>query len=122
VTPVYLRLRAGAQFEPGAWTLGARYRVINTIAVVWVAICVVIFSLPFVPAGVPFNDDFDWSSVNYSPIMVAVVIAAVGIWWIAGANKRYKGPVATIGFDEGMGITEVEEEPPDRPPQAPAAR
>jgi amino acid transporter len=122
VAPVYLRLRAGAGFEPGAWTLGGRYRVINTIAVVWVAICVVIFSLPFTTAGVPFNDDFDWSAVNYSPIMVVVVIAAVGIWWIAGANKRYKGPVATIGFDEGMGITEVEEEPPDRPPPAPAAR
>ena len=38
VTPVYLRLRAGDNFKPGSWTLGAKYRWINTIAVVWVAL------------------------------------------------------------------------------------
>jgi amino acid transporter len=111
VMPVYLRLRAGDSFTPGAWTLGAKYRVVNTIAVVWVVICVVIFSLPFVPAGVPFSDDFDWTAVNYSPLMVLAVIAAVGIWWLVSAKNTYKGPVATIGFDEGLGITEEKEEP-----------
>ena len=114
VTPVYLRLRAGDRFEPGSWTLGARYRVVNTIAVVWVLICVIIFSLPFVPAGVPFNDDFTWTSVNYSPLMVLAVIVAVGIWWLVSAKNTYKGPVATIGFDEGLGITEEKEEPTAR--------
>jgi amino acid transporter len=112
--PVYLRLRAGDSFEPGAWTLGAKYRVVNTIAVVWVLICVVIFSLPFTPAGVPFDDDFTWSGVNYSPLMVIAVIGAVGIWWLVSAKNRYKGPVATIGFDEGLGITEEKEEPTAR--------
>jgi amino acid transporter len=114
VTPVYLRLRAGDQFEPGAWTLGAKYRWINTIAVVWVALCVIIFSLPFTPAGVPFDDDFTWSGVNYSPLMVIAVIGAVGIWWLVSAKNRYKGPVATIDFDEGLGITEEKTEPTAR--------
>jgi amino acid transporter len=114
VTPVYLRLRAGDNFEPGSWTLGAKYRWVNTIAVAWVIICVVIFSLPFTPAGVPFDDDFTWSGVNYSPLMVIVVIGAVGIWWLVSAKNTYKGPVATIGFDEGLGITEEKEEPTPR--------
>jgi hypothetical protein len=35
-------------------------------------------------------------------------------------NKRYKGPIRTIGFDEGVGITE--DEPADRPPTEPAPR
>jgi len=109
VMPVYLRLRAGDQFEPGSWNLGARYKVINTIAVVWVVICVVIFSLPFTPAAVPFNDDFTWSAVNYAPIMVLVVIAAVGLWWLVSAKNTYKGPVGTIDFDEGLGITDAKE-------------
>src|SRR4029453_745468 len=52
VMPVFLRWRAGANFTPGAWTLGAKYRWVNAIAVVWVALCVVIFSLPFTPAAV----------------------------------------------------------------------
>src|SRR5215207_518873 len=102
VTPVYLRLRAGDQFEPGGWTLGAKYRWVNTIAVVWVILCVIIFSLPFTPAGVPFDDDFTWSGVNYSPLMVIAVIGAVGIWWLVSAKKTYKGPVSTIDFDEGL--------------------
>jgi amino acid transporter len=111
VTPVYLRLRAGDSFEPGSWTLGEKYKWVNTIAVIWVIICVVIFSLPFTPAGVFWNDEFTWSAVNYSPLMVLAVIAAVGIWWLVSAKNTYKGPVATIGFDEGLGITEEKEEP-----------
>jgi amino acid transporter len=119
VAPVYLRLRAGDKFTPGAWNLGGRHRWINTIAVVWVVLCVIIFSLPFTPAAVPWNDEFDWSAVNYAPLMVGAVILAVGIWWVAGAKNKYTGPVQNIHFDEGMGITE--EEPADRQePPAPA--
>src|SRR3954465_12463668 len=67
VTPVYLRLRAGDRFKPGGWTLGAKYKWMCTVATIWVALCVVIFSLPFTPAAVPWNDEFDWSAVNYAP-------------------------------------------------------
>jgi amino acid transporter len=125
VTPVLLRLRAGSNFTPGAWTLGGRYRWVNTIAVVWVALCVVIFSLPFTPAAVPWNDEFDWSALNYAPLMVGGLFIAVGLWWVIDAKNKYKGPVRTIAFDEGMGITEEEaanrEEPPTAtPPTTPA--
>ena len=56
--PVFLRWRKGAEFEPGPWTLGTKYRWINPIAFVWVAICVVIFCLPFTPAGVSAKRTF----------------------------------------------------------------
>jgi amino acid transporter len=118
VTPVYLRLRAGDRFTPGSWNLGARHRWINTIAVIWVGLCVVIFSLPFTPAAVPWNDEFDWSALNYAPLMVGGVFIAVWIWWVAGAKNKYTGPVQNIHFDEGMGITE--EKPTDSEPPAPA--
>ena len=42
--PVFLRWRAGDKFEPGKWTLGKHYKWINLVAVIWVAICVVVFS------------------------------------------------------------------------------
>ena len=118
VIPVYLRLRAGDRFTPGAWTLGAKYKWINTGAVVWVAISTVIFCLPFTPAAVPWNDEFDWSALNYAPLMVGGVFLAVGIWWLVSAKNTYHGPVRTIAFDEGMGITE--EEPTEPPPAKPA--
>ena len=106
VIPVYLRLRAGDDFKPGAWTLGPRYKWMCTIAVAWTAIAVVIFSLPFTPAGVPWRDEFEWTALNYSPITVAVVMGAVGIWWLAGARKSFQGPVRQVEFDEAMGIVE----------------
>jgi hypothetical protein len=52
------------------------------------------------------------------------LIIAISLAWVFGMNKRYKGPIRTIEFDEGVGITEekpVDEEPPDRTePPAPA--
>ena len=55
VLPVFLRWRMGDKFQPGVWNLGKHYRWINLIAIVWVALCVVIFCLPTSPAGVPWN-------------------------------------------------------------------
>ena len=112
VIPVYLRLRAGDSFTPGAWTLGSKYRWMCTFSVVWVGLCVVIFCLPFTPAAVPWRDEFDWSAVNYAPLMVGAVVLAVGLWWQLAAKNTFTGPVRTIEFDEGLGI-KIDE--PDEP-------
>jgi amino acid transporter len=97
--PVFLRWRKGDQFETGPWTLGAKYRWINPIAFVWVALCVVIFCLPFTPAGVYFGKTFSWSSVNYAPLVTIGVIAAVTLWYLISARRTFKGPVRTIDVD-----------------------
>ena len=36
IIPVYLRLRKGDDFEPGPWNLGSRYKLVNTLAIVFV--------------------------------------------------------------------------------------
>jgi amino acid transporter len=118
VTPVYLRLRAGDKFEPGAWNLGGKYRWMCTIATIWVILCVIIFSLPFTPAAVPWNDGFKWSALNYAPLMVGGLFIAVGIWWLAGAKHKYHGPVRTIQFDAAAGVVEDEPEPEAPTPAA----
>jgi hypothetical protein len=46
--------------------------------------------------------------------MVLGVIAAVGIWWLVSAKNTYKGPVGTIDFDEGLGVSGGEDEPTAR--------
>jgi hypothetical protein len=117
VIPVYLRLRAGDSFQPGAWNLGRKYRWMCTVAVVWTVVAMVIFSLPFTPAAVPWSGEFDWTAVNYAPVTVLAVIVAVGIWWLASAKRTYTGPVRTIQFDEAMGI--VDEEPVEQVPPPP---
>jgi amino acid transporter len=106
VIPVYLRWRKGDSWEPGPWTLGKSYRWVNPAAVIWVVICVIIFCLPFTPAGMPGRqggdgeDAFAWEAVNYAPITVLVVIAAVGIWWFVSARHKFTGPVRTIEMDD----------------------
>jgi amino acid transporter len=113
ILPVYLRLRAGSKFEAGPWTLGRHYRWINIGAIVFVVLVVYSLDIPIVPAGVPWNDAFDWTAVNYSPL-VLIVGVLVGIWWFVDAKKRYTGPVRTI--DEAPMDTAAEQ--PDSAPTA----
>ena len=96
VIPIYLRWRQHEKFEPGSWTNGAKYRWMNPLATVWVAIITVIFILPTTPAGVPWNDEFDWKFVNYAPIVTGGLFLAVGIWWLVSAKTWFTGPKHTI--------------------------
>src|SRR6478672_7414825 len=96
VIPIYLRWRMGDRFEPGPWTLGNKYRWMNPIAVVEVAIVCVVFSLPTNPGGVPWNDAFDWNLVNYAPLVTGGLFLAVGIWWLVSAKRTFTGPRHTI--------------------------
>jgi amino acid transporter len=113
VLPTYLRWRMGDAFEPGPWTLGNKYKWVNPAAIGLVVIMVIIFCLPFTPAAVPGNKDFDWKAVNYAPVTVGIVLLVVGLWWVLSARHTFTGPVRTVEFDEGAGIV-------DEPPPAPA--
>ncbi len=43
----------GDEFEAGGWTNGPKYKWMNLVAVIEIAIISVYFMLPFTPAGVP---------------------------------------------------------------------
>jgi amino acid transporter len=113
--PVYLRLRQGDSFQPGAWTLGRHYRWVNLGALVFVVVCVIALDLPFTNAAVPWNSNFDATALNYTPGVLLIGLI-VGIWWLVSAKKRYTGPVRTI--DEVGDETPLATPPP---PAAPAA-
>ncbi len=49
----------------------------NLIATIWVALCVIIFRLPFSPAGVFFKKGSDWKFVNYAPVVITASVARV---------------------------------------------
>jgi amino acid transporter len=110
--PVYLRWRAGSSFVPGTWTLGKKYKWINPIAVVWVAICVVIFCLPTVPEGVPWESAFNWSAVNYAPIVTIGTMVAVTIWFAGWKKNTFKGPIRTIDeLDTEVALPDIAQAP-----------
>ena len=80
------------------------------VATVWVAICVVIFCLPFTPAGVPWNKSFTWSSVNYAPLVTIGVMVAVTLWFLISRASRSR--------DRSVRLTNPEVEAVPRPPAA----
>jgi amino acid transporter len=96
VIPIFLRWRKGDAFEVGPWNLGRKYKWMNPFATVWVGLITIIFILPTTPAGVPWNDEFDWNAVNYAPLVTGGVILAVGIWWLVSAKNTFTGPRHTI--------------------------
>jgi amino acid transporter len=96
VIPIYLRWRKGDDFEVGPWNNGRKFRWMNPFATLWVALITIIFILPTTPAGVPWRDEFTWSSVNYAPLVTGGVILAVGVWWLVSARHSFTGPRHTV--------------------------
>jgi hypothetical protein len=63
-----------------------------TVAVAEIAIISVYFVLPFSPAGIPGNEGFTWTAVNYAPIVTGGALIILAIWWNLSAKKWYTGP------------------------------
>jgi amino acid transporter len=94
--PIWLRWRLGDAFEPGAWNNGSKYKWMNLVAVAEIAIISIYFILPFVPAGIPWNDDFSWKFVNYAPVLTLGSLLVLAIWWHTSAKRWFTGPKHTI--------------------------
>ena len=99
IIPVYLRLRKGDEFQPGPWNLGSRYKLVNVLAIVFVVVVVFSLNLPYTPTGLPWNDGFETSVVNYTPLAILVPLI-FGVWYLVSAKDRYQGPVRTLEEDE----------------------
>ena len=96
--PVYLRLRAGTGFTTGPWNLAGHYKWVNTLAILFVVLVVFALDLPYTPGGLPWNDDFDASLVNYTPLAILIPLIFGG-WYLISAKNYYKGPVSTLEED-----------------------
>ena len=89
--PIYYRWRKGDTWDAGPWTLGTRYKWMNPFAVVWTILITIIFCLPFTPAAVPWNDEFDYQALNYAPVTVIVLLVLTTIAWHVSAKKWFTG-------------------------------
>jgi amino acid transporter len=99
IIPVFLRLRAGDRFQPGPWNLGRRSKLVNVLAIIFVIVVVYALNLPYSPQGLPWNDGFDASLINYTPF--AIILPLIfGVWYLISAKNRYQGPVRTLEEDE----------------------
>jgi L-asparagine transporter-like permease len=96
VIPIFLRWRMGDKFQAGPWNNGNKYKWMNPFATIWVALITIIFILPLSPGGVPWRKEFDWSLVNYAPIVTGGLTLIVAIWWWVSAHRTFTGPRHTI--------------------------
>jgi amino acid transporter len=96
VIPIFLRWRMGDKFQVGPWNNGRKYKWMNPFATFWVGLITIIFILPLSPGGVPWRKEFDWSLVNYAPIVTGGLTLIVGIWWLLSAKRTFTGPRHTI--------------------------
>ncbi len=103
VTPTFLRRLKGDEFQRGPWHLGRWSPFIGWLGIAWVFVITILFMLP--ETG-PFRS-ISWSTFNYAPIAVGVVLAYSGIFWLVSARKWFTGPRAQ-GDEAGLRAIEAE--------------
>jgi amino acid transporter len=120
VLPIILRLRAGENFERGAWHLGKHYKWIDWLAILWIFFICLIFLLPAFQGGIPFKSNFDWLLFNYTPLPVFGAFLLFGGWYVLSGRKWFKGPVRQ-GTDEELARIEQQFGEVGTAAQAPAS-
>jgi hypothetical protein len=94
--PIWLRWKAGEHFVQGPWNLGKKWKWMAPIAVAEIVIISIYFIMPTTPAGIPGNKAFAWTSINYTPVALLIVIGGAALWWVFGARKWFTGPVRNV--------------------------
>ncbi|MEN3264448.1 MAG: hypothetical protein V7646_1342 [Pseudonocardia sp.] len=98
--PIFLRVRLGARFQQGDWTLGRHYRWVDSIALTWIVLITILFIMPVTPTGIPFHKEFTWTAVNYAPLSLIAALLLFGGWWLLSARHWFRGPVQQASFEE----------------------
>ncbi len=94
IIPVYLRLRTGDCFQPGPWNLGGRYKVVNMLAIIFVAS----WSSTASSSCRTRRPDCRGTTtstatvVNYTPLAILIPLI-FGVWYLISAKNHYQGPV-----------------------------
>jgi amino acid transporter len=94
--PIWLRWKAGSNFQVGNWTLGPKYKWMCLVAVIEIAITSIIALLPTTLQGVPWEDGFAMKYVNYTILVVPGALIILWIWWHLSVKNWFTGPKHTI--------------------------
>jgi amino acid transporter len=88
--PSFFRITlARKSFVVGPFNLGSWGVMVGWVAVLWVAIITILFSLPTV---YPVTAE----SLNYTPVVVGSVSILIMASWLGSAKFWFKGPVANV--------------------------
>ncbi|WUO17358.1 amino acid permease [Streptomyces sp. NBC_00289] len=97
--PVFLALRKGRHYQPGAWSLGRWRRPIGVIAITYVVIITVVFCLP---QTAPITAQ----SFNYASLSLLVALLLAAITWMTRGKRDYQLTAAHAALpSEAVGFT-----------------
>src|SRR6478609_2139586 len=98
--PIFLRWRQGDRFKVGSWNLGKNYKWMAPLALIEIAITSFVALFPTSPGGVPWNPEFEWKFVNYTPLLVGGVLILLWIFWHLSVKKWFTGPISQVDTAE----------------------
>ncbi|KAH0435238.1 hypothetical protein IEQ34_026648 [Dendrobium chrysotoxum] len=88
--PIFFRITlARKSFIPGPFNLGRYGILVGWVAVLWVAIITVLFSLP---VAYPISRD----TLNYTPVAVGGLLLLTVSSWFLSARHWFRGPITNI--------------------------
>ncbi|MGZ6778020.1 MAG: amino acid permease [Mycobacterium sp.] len=94
--PIYYRWKAGAEFAQGSWNLGKHWKWMAPIAIAEIVVTSIIALFPYSNAGMPWDPNFEWKYVNYTPLLVGGTLLLLWIYWHVSVKKWFTGPVRQI--------------------------
>jgi amino acid transporter len=94
--PIYYRWKAGDEFRQGSWNLGGHWKWMAPVALAEIVITSIIALFPTVNTGAPWDPNFEWKYVNYTPILVGGVLILLYIYWHVSVKKWFTGPIRQI--------------------------
>ncbi|XP_020966753.1 amino-acid permease BAT1 homolog isoform X2 [Arachis ipaensis] len=85
--PIFFRVTLAAKhFQPGPFNLSRYGIIVGWVAVIWVVLISVLFSLP---VSYPITIE----TLNYTPIALGCLIILIVSYWIISARHWFKGPL-----------------------------
>ena len=100
--PIYYRWKAGSNFTPGGWTLGAKYKWMCIVALIEIVITSIFAMLPTSIGGTPWYPGFAWKYVNYAILVVPGALILLWIYWHLSVKNWFTGPRTTVDLPPGM--------------------
>lgn len=94
--PIYYRWRQGDAFQVGGWNLGRKYKWMAPLALIEIIVTSIIALFPTASAGVPWNPDFTFSALNYTPLVVGGTLLILWISWHVSVKKWFTGPIKQV--------------------------
>ena len=88
--PIFFRVTlAQRDFVPGPFNLGCYGVIVGWVAVLWVLIISILFSLP---VSYPITME----TLNYTPVAVGCLLILVVSFWLISGRHWFKGPITNI--------------------------